>query len=107
MQRIRKDDEVVVTVGRDKGRRGRVLRVLHDGAKLVVGGVNVVKRHTKGNPGRASSGGILEKEMPLDASNVALWNPSTEKADRIGFRVLEDKRKVRYYKSNGEVVDVK
>jgi large subunit ribosomal protein L24 len=93
-----------VLTGKDKGRRGLVLRVLDDG-HLVVEGVNKVKKHMKPNPIKGVAGGIVEKEMPLDASNVALFNPATQKADRIGIKVLEDGRKVRYFKSNGEVLD--
>lgn len=105
MNRIRKGDQVIVIAGRDKGRRGTVLRVLQDD-RVVVENVNVVKRHQKPNPAKGLQGGIVQKEMPLHASNVMLFNPATEKGDRIGFRVLEDGRKVRYFKSNNEVVDV-
>ena len=106
MKRIRKGDEVVVIAGRDKGKRGVVLNVINDTEKVIVENINMVKRHTKGNPMQGSPGGIVEKEMPLSISNVAIWNPITEKADRIGFRTLEDGQKVRYFKSNNEVVDV-
>jgi large subunit ribosomal protein L24 len=106
MERIRKGDEVVVLAGRDKGKRGVVLRVLKDTDKVVVENINMVKRHTKGNPLRGVPGGIVEKEAPLHASNVALWNPSTKKGDRVGVRSLADGRKVRFFKSNDEVVDV-
>ncbi len=105
MKRIRKGDEVIVLAGKDKGKRGNVLRVLPDD-KVVVENVNVVKRHTKPNPNAGVTGGILDKEMPVHVSNVNLYNPVTKKGDRVGFRVLEDGRKVRYFKSNGEVVDV-
>src|SRR5512134_54892 len=98
MRRIRKGDEVVVIAGKDKGKRGSVVRVMPDG-RVVVSDVNMVKRHTKPNPGRGVPGGIIEKEMPVDASNVMLYNPQTSKGDRIGFRTLEDGRKVRYFKS--------
>jgi large subunit ribosomal protein L24 len=104
MKKIRKGDQVVVTTGKDKGKRGTVLRVLDTG-KVVVEGVNRVKRHTRPNPIKGQTGGILDKEMPIQASNVALFNPATGKGDRVGFRVLEDGRKVRYFKSNGEVAD--
>jgi large subunit ribosomal protein L24 len=104
MARIRKGDQIIVLTGKDKGKRGSVLRVLDDGHVLVEG-VNRVKKHQKPNPLKGSAGGIIEKEMPLDASNVALFNPATQKADRIGFKVLEDGRKVRVFKSNGEMVD--
>jgi large subunit ribosomal protein L24 len=104
MKKIRKGDQVVVTTGKDKGKRGTVLRVLDTG-KLVIEGVNRVKRHTRPNPIKGQTGGIVDKEMPIQASNVALFNPATGKADRVGFRVLDDGRKVRYFKSNGEVAD--
>jgi large subunit ribosomal protein L24 len=104
MERIRKGDEVLVTAGRDKGRRGTVVKVLEDG-HVIVEGVNMVKRHTKPNPQRQVQGGIVEKEAAIDASNVALWNPVTKKGDRVGFRTLADGRKVRFFKSNKEVVD--
>jgi large subunit ribosomal protein L24 len=103
MKKIRKGDEVVVTAGRDKGRRGTVVKVLDDGHVLVEG-VNMIKRHTKPNPQRQVQGGIVEKEAPLDLSNVMLWNPVTKKGDRVGFRTLADGRKVRFFKSNNEVV---
>ncbi len=104
MRKIKKGDEVVIIAGKDKGRRGSILRVLADD-RLVVAGVNLVKRHTKANPMRGAAGGIVEKEAPLHASNVMLFNPATQKGDRVGIRVLEDGRKVRYFKSNNEVVD--
>jgi large subunit ribosomal protein L24 len=105
MHRIRKGDEVVVIAGKDKGKRGSILRVMSNG-RVVVSDVNMVKRHTKPNPGRGVPGGIIEKEMSIDASNVMLYNPQTAKGDRVGFRTLEDKRKVRYFKSTSEVVDI-
>jgi large subunit ribosomal protein L24 len=105
MHRIRKGDEVVVIAGKDKGKRGSILRVMSNG-RVVVSDVNMVKRHTKPNPGRGVPGGIIEKEMSIDASNVMLYNPQTGKGDRVGFRTLEDKRKVRYFKSTREVVDI-
>ena len=101
--KIRKGDEVVVITGRDKGRRGAVLKVLE--GQVVVEGLNMVKRHTKPNPQRNVQGGIVEKEVPLDISNVALWNPAAKKGDRVGLRLLADGRKVRFFKSNKEVVD--
>jgi large subunit ribosomal protein L24 len=103
MEKIRKGDQVVVISGRDKGRRGAVLGVLADG--VVVENINRVKRHTKANPQANKPGGIVEKEMPLAASKVALWNPATKKGDRVGIRRLADGRKVRYFKSNGEMID--
>ena len=106
MRRIRKDDEVIVISGKDKGRRGKVARVLEDGERLIVAGVNLIKRHTKPNPARNVAGGIVEREAAIHLSNVMLFNPFTKRGDRIGFRVLEDGRKVRYFKSNNEVVDV-
>ena len=105
MNRIRKGDEVVVIAGRDKGKRGSVMRVMPDG-RLVVSDVNMVKRHTKPNPNRGVPGGIVEKEMPIHPSNIMLFNQQTSKGDRVGFRILEDGRKVRYFKSTNEVVDI-
>lgn len=105
MQKIRKGDDVIVTTGKDKGKRGTIARVL-DNDRVVVENVNVVKRHTKPNPARNVPGGIVEKEMSIHVSNVALFNPVTKKADRAGIKVLEDGRKVRYFKSNNENVDV-
>jgi large subunit ribosomal protein L24 len=104
MNKIRKGDQVVVTTGKDKGKRGTVLRVLVTG-KAVVEGVNRVKRHTRPNPMKGQTGGIVDKEMPIQISNIALLNPATGKGDRVGFRLLDDGRKVRFFKSNGEVVD--
>ena len=104
MHKIRKDDEVMVLTGKDRGKRGTVLRVLPND-RVVVQNINVVKRHTKPNPNKGVTGGILDKEMPIQASNVALFNPATGKGDRVGIRVLEDGRKVRFFKSNGEVAD--
>ena len=105
MRKIRKGDDVVVITGKDKGKRGTVLRVLDDG-HLLVENVNMVKKHQKPNPQKGQAGGILDKEMPLDVSNVALYNPQTGGGDRVGIKVLEDGRKVRVFKSNGEVVDL-
>jgi len=105
MMKIKKGDEVIVIAGKDKGKRGSVVRV-NDSGDVVVENVNIVKKHQKPNPMAGTPGGIVEKEMPLDISNVALFNPVTGKADRVGFRQLEDGRKVRYFKSNGEVVDL-
>jgi large subunit ribosomal protein L24 len=102
---MRKGDDVVVITGKDKGKRGTVLRVL-EADQLLVEGVNKVKKHQKPNPMKGQTGGIVEKEMPLHLSNVALFNPATQKGDRVGVRVLEDGRKVRFFKSNGEVLDV-
>ena len=104
MEKIRKGDQVVVLSGRDKGRRGAVLSVLSGGAVLVEN-LNRVKRHTKANPQASQPGGIIEKSMPLPLCKVALWNPAAKKGDRVGIRQLADGKKVRYYKSNGEVID--
>ena len=110
MQKIRKGDQVVVTTGREKGKRGTVLRVLESG-KVLVEGVNRVKKHQRPNPVKGQTGGIIDKEAPLAISNVMLVNPATGKGDRVGFKFLEAQggvapRKVRFFKSNGEVVDV-
>jgi large subunit ribosomal protein L24 len=103
MEKIRKGDQVVVISGRDKGRRGAVMQVLEGG--VLVENVNRVKRHTKANPQANKPGGIIEKEMPLAISKVALWNPGSKKGDRVGVRKLADGKKVRFFKSNGEVID--
>ena len=110
MQKIRKGDQVVVTTGREKGKRGTVLRVLESG-KVLIEGVNRAKKHQRPNPVKGQTGGIIDKEMPLAISNVMLLNPATNKGDRVGFKFLEAQagqapRKVRFFKSNGEVVDV-
>ena len=105
MNKIRKGDNVYVLSGRDNGKRGVVLRVYPDN-RVTVEGINLVKRHTRPNPQMGVGGGIVEKEAPIQVSNVALYNPLTHKPDRVGFRLLEDGRKVRFFKSNGEVVDV-
>ena len=102
MSKIKKNDDVVVIAGKDKGNRGSVLRVLED--KVLVSGVNKVKKHQKPNPVKGLSGGIVEMEMPIHISNVAIYNAATKKADRIGTKLLEDGRKVRVFKSNGEVI---
>jgi large subunit ribosomal protein L24 len=104
MQKIRKGDDVVVVAGRDKGKRGSVIQRL-DSDMLLVGGINRVKKHTKPNPMKNQQGGITEKEMPIHLSNVALFNPATQKADRVGIKFLEDGRKVRVFRSNGELVE--
>ena len=106
MRKLRKGDEVVVLTGKDKGKRGVVLKVTQDLEKIIVENINMVKRHTKGNPAQGTPGGIVEKEMPLHISNVAIWNPVSDKADRVGIKMLEDGQKVRFFKSNDEVVDV-
>jgi large subunit ribosomal protein L24 len=106
IRKIRKGDEVVVLTGRNRGQRGNVLSVRVSSDQVVVEGVNIVKRHTRPNPQQGTTGGILEKEMPIHVSNVALFNPVTGKGDRIGVKKLEDARKVRVFKSTGEVVDL-
>lgn len=105
MRKIKKGDEVIVIAGRDKGKIGEVLQVLDDD-RMLVNDVNIVKRHTKPNPMKGQQGGIIEMEAPINASNLALYNPQTKKADRVGFKNLQDGRKVRYFKSTGEVVDI-
>jgi large subunit ribosomal protein L24 len=104
MRKIKKGDTVVVIAGKDKGKRGDVSRIVDD-SHLVVNGINQVKKHAKPNPMRNQPGGIVSREAPIHVSNVAIWNPVTQKADRIGFRLLEDGRKVRFYKSNGEQIN--
>ena len=103
-KKLKRDDEVVVIAGKDKGKRGKITRVMADG-RLVVSGVQVVKKHQKPNPQMEIPGGIIEKEAPIDASNVTIWNASANKADSVGFKVLEDGKKVRVYKSSGEVIE--
>jgi len=105
MQRIRKGDEVVVTTGKDKGRRGTVIRLYADG-RVLVEGINMVRKHMKPNPATGSQGGIVDKEMPVDGSNVMPYNPVTKKGDRVGYKRLDDGRKVRFFRSTGELVDV-
>ena len=105
MSKIRKGDDVVVLSGRDKGKRGTVLQIIEH-SRVLVDNVNVIKKHVKPNPNRGETGGIIEKEAPIQLSNVALFNPNTNKADRVGYRGLEDGRKVRVFKSDGEVADL-
>lgn len=105
MHRIRQGDDVIVTAGKDKGRRGNVVKVLAND-RVVVQNINMVKKHQKPNPAAGQPGGIIEKEMPIHISNVMIYNPAKGKGDRIGFKTLEDGRKVRYFKSDNEVVDV-
>ena len=105
MKKIRKGDDIVVLSGRDKGKRGAVLRGLDD-ERVIVEGVHVVKRHTKPNPQAGIPGGIVEKEASIHISNVGLYNPVSQKADRVGIKTLDDDRKVRFFKSNNEVVDI-
>ncbi len=104
MNKIKKGDEIIVIAGKDKGKRGSVARVLTNG-KVIVDNVNMVKKHQKPNPAVGAPGGIIEKEMPMDASNVAIFNSATGKADRVGIKVLEDGKKVRFFKSNNEIID--
>ena len=103
MERLRKGDQVVVTAGMDRGKQGEILNLGTEG-KFLVQGINLVKKHTKPNPALGTAGGIVEKEMPIDGSNLALLNPETGKGDKVGFKILDDGRKVRVFKSNGEVV---
>src|SRR5712672_3372765 len=105
MEKIRKGDDVIVTAGKDKGKRGTVLRIV-DARHLVVEGVNRVKKHQRPNPMKGVTGGIVELDKPIDVSNIALFNPATKKADRAGIKSLDDGRKVRVFKTNGEQVDV-
>jgi len=104
MRRIKKGDEVVVIAGKDKGRRGNVVRVYDDG-RVLVENVNVAKKHQRPNPNAGVAGGIIEQEVPIQLSNVMLWNPTTQKGDRVGVRQLADGKRVRFFKSNDEVVD--
>ena len=105
MSKLRKGDDVVVLSGRDKGKRGTVLQIIEN-SRILVDNVNVIKKHVKPNPNRGETGGIIEKEAPIQISNVALFNPNTNKADRVGYKLLEDGRKVRVFKSDGEVADL-
>lgn len=106
MHKIRKGDEVIVIAGKDKGRRGAVLEVLDNGLKLIVDGINVVKKHVKANPNIGEQGGIKTKSKAIHRSNVKIYNATTQKGDRVGIRVLEDGRKVRIYKSSNEEIEV-
>ena len=107
MNRLKKDDDVIVIAGKDKGRRGTVVSVLLDKNRVIVEGLNLVKKHVKPNPNKQVEGGIVEQEAAIHLSNVALYNPATKKADRVGFKFVEDgNKKVRYFKSNGELVDL-
>ena len=103
MLKIKRDDEVIVLAGKDKGKQGKILKVLDD--RLIISGINMVKRHTKPNPQAGIAGGIVEKEASIHVSNVAIYNPSTDKADRVGFRTNEDGTKIRYFKSTNEAID--
>ncbi len=105
MNKIKKGDEVIVIAGRSKGQRGNVIKRI-DENRLLVENVNMIKKHVKPNPNTGETGGIIDKEAPIHQSNVMIFNPATDKGDRVGIKVLEDNRKVRYFKSNGEVIDV-
>lgn len=104
MRKIKKGDDVIIITGKDKGKRGTVLRII-DADLVVIEGANKVKKHQRPNPNKGTTGGIVEMEKPVHISNVALFNPATQKADRVGIRILEDKRKVRFFRSNGELLD--
>lgn len=104
MFKLKRDDQIIVIAGKDKGKRGKVLKVQADG-RLLISGINMIKKHQKPNPQMNIAGGIIEKEAPIQASNVAIFNGGTQKADRVGFKVLEDGKKIRVFKSNGEAVD--
>ncbi|OUS11616.1 50S ribosomal protein L24 [Gammaproteobacteria bacterium 53_120_T64] len=106
MKKIRRDDDVIVIAGRDKGKRGKVLSVLADG-RMLVSGIQIIKKHQKPNPQMGVAGGIIEKEAPIDASNLAIFNNESSKADRVGFKVSEDGKKIRVFKSTGAAVDAK
>ena len=104
MRKIKKGDDVIIIAGKDKGKRGTVLRVV-SADLVVIEGANKVKKHERPNPNKGTTGGIIEMEKPIQVSNVAIYNPATQKADRVGIRILEDKRKARYFKSNGQLLD--
>lgn len=104
MRKIKKGDDVIIITGKDKGKRGTVLRII-DADLVVIEGANKVKKHQRPNPNKGTTGGIVEMEKPIQISNVAIFNPATQKADRVGIRILEDKRKVRFFRSNGELLD--
>tara|TARA_B100000886_G_C20033826_1_gene330983 strand:- start:56 stop:373 length:318 start_codon:yes stop_codon:yes gene_type:complete len=105
MRKLRKGDSVIVITGKDKGKKGEILKVIDDN-KLIVTNVNLAKKHTKPNPNKEETGGIIEREMPLNISNVMIFNPITKKADKVGCKTLENGKKVRIYKSNKEVIDI-
>lgn len=105
MRKLKKGDEIIVIAGKDKGKRGTITLVMPEKDRLMVEGINVVKKHQKPNPNLGVPGGIVDKEMPLHISNVAIFNPATGKADRVGIKILDDGRKVRIFKSNNEVID--
>lgn len=103
MNKIKKGDEVIVLAGKDKGKRGTVLKVLTNG-KAMVNDINIIKKHVKGNPQAGETGGIVEREAAIQLSNIGIYNPSTKKADRVGFKTLDDGEKIRFFKSNGETI---
>tara|TARA_B100000927_G_scaffold287027_1_gene279336 strand:- start:1051 stop:1368 length:318 start_codon:yes stop_codon:yes gene_type:complete len=105
MRKLKKGDSVIVIAGKDKGKKGEILKVIDDN-KLIVTNVNLAKKHTKPNPNKEETGGIIEREMPLNISNVMIFNPITKKADKVGCKTLENGKKVRIYKSNKEVIDI-
>ncbi len=104
MNKLRQGDEVIVLAGKDKGKQGKIIALIEN-KKILVEGINRVKKHQKGNPNAGVQGGIIDKDMPINISNVGLYNPETKKADRVGFKFLDDGKKVRYFKSTNEVVD--
>ncbi len=104
MKKIKQNDDVIVVAGKDKGKRGTVIKVVSE-ERVVVENINMAKRHTKPNPNKSIAGGIVSKEMPINISNIALYNPATKKAGRVGVKTLEDGRKVRFFKSDNEVID--
>lgn len=106
MYKIKKNDEVIVITGKDKGRHGKVIKMLPAKKRAVVEGINLVKKHVKANPQKNITGGVINKEASIDCSNIAIFNPMTKKADRVGIKILEDGRKVRYFKSNNELIDI-
>jgi large subunit ribosomal protein L24 len=106
MEKIKKDDMVIVITGKDKGKKGKIINILKKKNAAIVDGINIVKKHVKPNPQQGQQGGIIPKEMPINLSNIALYNEAMDKADKVGFKTLEDGRKVRYFKSNNELVDI-
>lgn len=104
MQKLKQGDEVIVLTGKDKGKQGKILKKVGTD-KVLVEGINRAKKHQKGNPNTGIQGGIIDKDMPINSSNIGLYNPETKKADRVGFKFLEDGTKTRYFKSNNEAVD--
>ena len=107
MNKIKNGDEVIIIAGKDKGKTGKITAVLNSGAKLIIDGLNLVKKHVKADPNKGSTGGIVEKSMPIDRSNVMLLDPTTQKGSKVGIRTLEDGTRVRFYKGSDQLVDVK